>query len=97
MEEEKDLAEIPVGRLMGITEQKVCWSVPLRRDAIKRSRSRGWKWQQEEHRRVLHRGLRGRGIHLAAARGGGGEDTFAEVQRAEGRITLLFHFSLLRW
>lgn len=52
--ERKDQAEIQRRRLMGITEQKVCLNAPLRRDAIKRSRSRGWKWQQEKHRCVLH-------------------------------------------
>lgn len=63
MEEEKDQAEIQRGRLMGITEQNGCLNVPLGKGAIKRSRSRGWKWQWDEGRHVLHRvplrGLRG--------------------------------------
>lgn len=80
-EERKDQAEMERRRPIGTTKQMVCLNAPRRRDAIKRSRSRGWKRQQEGQRCVPLRGLRGWGIHLAAARGGGGEDTFVEAQR----------------
>lgn len=43
-----------MGKNRGIAEQKVRLNAPQERGVIKRSRSRGWKWQQGEHRHVLH-------------------------------------------
>lgn len=54
----QDQVEIQKGvlcwRIKRFSSKKVCLTAPLRRDGIKRSRSRGWKWQQKKHRGVLH-------------------------------------------
>lgn len=85
-----------MGKNRGIAEQKVRLNAPQGRSVIKRSRSRGWKWQQGEPRRVLHPCLWGgckdeEQVPCCSGKWGW-RHLWKWKEGAEGGIMVLFHF-----
>lgn len=88
-----------MGKNQGIAEQKVWLNAPQGRCVMKRSRGRGWKWQQGEHRHVLHMCLWGgckNEEQIPCCNGKWGwRHLWKWKEGAEGSIMVLFHFCLL--